>query len=50
MIEPFWIRLACARQRFHKPKGAHAKNTFLARKPIDPGMRRITMYEAVGDI
>ncbi len=49
LIQPFGIRQACACQRFHKPKGAHVKSTFLARESVNTGMRRIAMHEAVGD-
>jgi len=49
LIQPFGIRQACACQRFHKPKGAHVKSTFLARESVNTGMRRIAMHEAVAD-
>ena len=49
LIQPFRIRQACACQRFHKPKGAHVKSTFLARESVNTGMRRIAMHEAVAD-
>src|ERR1700758_1429754 len=49
LVQPFWIRQACACQRFNQPKGAHVKSTFLARESVNTGMRRIAMYQAVAD-
>src|SRR5258708_22949732 len=49
LIQPLGIRHACACQRFHKPKGAHVKSTFLARESVNTATRWIAIHEAVAD-
>jgi hypothetical protein len=49
LVQPFGIRQACPCQRFHEPKGAHVKSTFLARESVNTGLRRTAMHEAVAD-
>ena len=39
LIQSFGIRQARACQRFHKPKRAYVKSTFLARESVNTGMR-----------
>src|SRR5262245_59427202 len=41
--------LTRASQRFYEPERAHVKRAFLARKPVNTGLRRVTVHKAVAD-
>src|ERR1035438_4375152 len=49
LVKLFRKCLAGAGQRLHQPKGAHVESALLAWKPVDAGLRRITIYKAVAD-
>src|SRR5689334_15927809 len=49
LIQFFWIGLTRACQRLYEPEGAHVERTFLARKSIDTGVRRVAVNETVAD-
>src|SRR5215467_5193100 len=49
LIQFFRAGLTGARQGLHEPEGAHVEGTFLARKSIDTGVRRVAVHKTVAD-
>src|SRR5262245_30553151 len=49
LIELLRYGLTRAGQRFHKPEGAHVERALLARKPVNAGLCRVAVHEAVAD-
>src|SRR5882762_8774707 len=49
LIQLFGKYLAGAGQRLYQPERTHVEGAFLARKSVDAGLRRITIYKAVAD-
>src|SRR5215470_14695358 len=49
LIQLFWIRLTCARQRLNEPERAHVECAFLARESINTGVGRVAVHKTVAD-
>src|SRR4029077_18829790 len=49
LVELFRDSLPRARQRLHKPEGAHVECALFAGKSVNTGLRRVTINQAIAD-